>query len=312
MMPLKTQVIVNPESNQGRTKKRWKRIKEALKSFLKEFKTEFTEKPLQAVEISRAAIKEGTELVIGVGGDGTINEIANGFFEMEEPINPETALGIVPSGTGSDFSKSLKIPLGLRNALMVITQAPSNRIDIGKVTYKNHSESEDQRFFFNVSDFGIGGEVVYKMNQERMEKNASSYFKSLISTFMSYSHKKLHISVDGQEIPLDEYMVGAIANGRIFGKGMKVAPEASLDDGLFDLVLVKKMSKLEFFRNVFRIYTGSHLSHPKISLIRGRKIEVSPVEKQETVLIEVDGEQVGSLPATFELLSQRLLVKSHI
>ena len=311
-MPLKTQVIVNPESNQGRTKKRWKRIKEALKSFLKEFKYEFTEKPLQAVEISRSAIKEGIELIVGVGGDGTINEIANGFFEQEKPINPETALGIIPSGTGSDFSKSLHIPLGLRNALRVITQAPSNRIDIGKVTYRNHSASEVDRFFLNVSDFGIGGEVVYKMNQERMEKKASSYFKCLVSTFMSYTNKKLNISVDGEELPVDEYMVGAIANGRIFGKGMKVAPEASLDDGMFDLVLVRKMKKLEFFRNVFRIYMGTHLSHPKISLIRGTKIEVAPTDMEERILIEVDGEQVGSLPSTFEILPQRLLVKSFI
>lgn len=312
MKSFKTQVIVNPESNQGRTKKRWKRIKEALKSFLKEFKCEFTEKPLQAVEISRAAIKEGIELVVGVGGDGTINEIANGFFEEEEPINPETALGIIPSGTGSDFSKSLQIPFGLRNALRVITQAPSNRIDIGKMAFRNHAETFDERLFLNVSDFGIGGEVVHKMNQERLEKKASSYLKCLVSTFVSYKNKNLKICIDGHELPVAEYMVGAIANGRIFGKGMKVAPEASLDDGLFDLILVKKMSKFEFFRNLFRIYTGTHLSHPKISLIRGIKIEVSPTNEREKILIEADGEQVGSLPATFQILPQRLLIKSYI
>lgn len=87
----KTQVIVNPESNKGRTRKKWKHIKEALKIFLKEFKCEFTEKPSQAIEISRAAIKEGTELIVGVGGDGTMNEIANGFYENQKIINPETA-----------------------------------------------------------------------------------------------------------------------------------------------------------------------------------------------------------------------------
>ena len=119
-MFLKTQVIINPESNQGRTKKRWKHIKEALKSFIKEFKYEFTEKPLQAVDISRAAIKDGTELIVGVGGDGTMNEIANGFFEEERPINPEATLGIVPSGTGSDFCRSLNIPLGLNSSYLSV------------------------------------------------------------------------------------------------------------------------------------------------------------------------------------------------
>jgi len=311
-MFLKTQVIVNPESNQGRTKKRWKHIREALKSFIKEFKYEFTEKPLQAAEISRAAIKDGTELIVGVGGDGTMNEIANGFFENERPINPETTLGIVPSGTGSDFCRSLNIPLGLKNAIQVIIQAPSNLIDIGRVKFKDHSDSDKERLFLNVSDFGIGGEVVNRMNQERMKKKASSYFRCLISTFMRYKHKSLMIKIDNKDIPLQDYMIGAISNGRIFGKGMKIAPEASLNDGLFDLVLVKGMKKFEFFRNVYKIYTGTHLSHPKISLIRGSKIEVNPADSEETVLIEVDGEQVGSLPATFEIIPTSLLVKSNL
>ncbi len=311
-MLLKTQVIINPESNQGRTKKRWNHIREILKSFIKEFKYEFTEKPLQASEISRAAIKEGTELIVGVGGDGTMNEIANGFFENQRPINPETRLGIVPSGTGSDFSRSLNIPFGLKNAIQVITQAPSNKIDIGRVKFRNHSDSDEERLFLNVSDFGIGGEVVHRMNQERMEKKASSYLRSLITTFMHYTHKRLRIKLDNEDIPLQEYMVGAISNGRIFGKGMKIAPEASLNDGLFDLVLVKGMTKFEFFRNVYKIYTGTHLSHPKISLLRGKKIDVNPAEQEEKVLIEVDGEQVGSLPATFEVIPTSLLVKSYL
>jgi len=311
-MFLKTQVIINPESNQGRTKKRWEHIKEALKSFIKEFKYEFTEKPLQAVEISRAAIKDGTELIVGVGGDGTMNEIANGFFEDDRPINPETTLSIVPSGTGSDFCRSLNIPLGLKNALQVIKQAPSNMIDIGRVKFKNHSGSDEERLFLNVSDFGIGGEVVHRMNQERMKKKASSYFRSLIMTFLCYKHKRLRIKIDNVDIPLQEYMIGAIANGRIFGKGMKIAPEASLNDGLFDLVLVEGMKKFEFFRNVYKIYAGTHLSHPKISLIRGSKIDIKPADSEETVLIEVDGEQVGSLPATFEIIPTSLLVKSYL
>lgn len=311
-MLLKTQVIVNPESNQGRTKKRWNRIKEALKSFLKEFKYEFTEKPFQAAEISRAAIKEGSELIVGVGGDGTMHEIANGFFEDENPINPETALGIVPSGTGSDFSRSLNIPSGLKNALHVITQAPTNMIDIGRVQFRNHLNKEEERYFLNVSDFGIGGEVVYRMNLEKMEKKATSYLKCLINTFMTYRNKSLRIKIDGTDLPDDVYMVGAISNGRIFGKGMKIAPEASLDDGLFDIVLVKGMKKLEFFRNVFKIYTGTHLSHPKISLIRGKKVEVLPAREEEKILIEADGEQVGSLPATFRVVPSRFQVKSYL
>ena len=151
-----------------------------------------------------------------------------------------------------------------------------------------------------------------RMNQDKLKKKASSYFRSLVSTFMSYKHKNLRIKIDNEDIPVQEYMIGAISNGRIFGKGMKIAPDASLDDGLFDLILVKGMKKFEFFRNVYKIYTGTHLSHPKISHRRGSKIDVNPADSEETVLIEVDGEQVGSLPATFEIIPASLLVKSNI
>lgn len=308
-MLLKTQVIVNPESDKGRTGRRWTYIKESLKNFIKEFKYEFTEKPLQATEISRVAIKEGSELIVGVGGDGTMNEIANGFYEDKRIINPQAALGIVPSGTGCDFTRSLNIPLRLKNALKVVTQAPSSWIDIGRVRFKNHSGEDEERFFLNVADFGIGGEVVRKVNQNRRKRKASSYLRCLFSTFIAYKNKRIRIRIDGQDFPVEEYLVGTVSNGRIFGKGMKIAPQAKLDDGLFDIVLVKEMKTLEFFRNVWRIYTGSHLSHPKISLVRGQKVEAFAETNEEEVLIEIDGEQAGKLPAVFEIIPRGLLVK---
>ncbi|MFW6159774.1 MAG: diacylglycerol/lipid kinase family protein [Acidobacteriota bacterium] len=308
----KPQVIVNPESNRGRTGKRWNHIKEALKVFFKEFTYEFTEKPLQAIEISRSAVKEGVELIVGVGGDGTMNEIVNGFFENKRIINGDASLGIIPSGTGCDFSKSLNIPLGLKHALEVITRTPSSLIDVGRARFKTASGKIDERFFLNVTDFGIGGEVVARMEKNRRERKASSYFKSLMATFFNYKNKHLSLRVDGKELPPQEYMVGAIANGRIFGKGMKVAPHALLDDGFFDLVLVKGMKVFEFLRNVWRIYLGTHLTHPKISLLRAKCIEVLPAIPNEEVLIEVDGEQVGSLPAYFEIIPRTLLVKGTL
>lgn len=308
---LKTQVIVNPESNKGRTRQRWKYIKEGIKVFIKEFKYEFTEKPLQAIEITRDAIKSGSDLIIGVGGDGTMNEIANGFFEDRKIINPEATLGIVPSGTGCDFTKSLNIPSGLKNALKVITQARSALIDIGKVTFKNHSGKDSERFFVNISDFGIGGEVVRNVNQKRMERKATSYLRCLISTMIQYRNKRLRIRINDRELLVDDYLAGVVANGRIFGKGMKIAPRAKLDDGLFDFVLIKAMKFLEFCRHGWKIYTGSHLSVSKISLIRAEKIEALP-EGNEEVLIELDGEQLGKLPAIFEIVPQNFLVKGNL
>jgi YegS/Rv2252/BmrU family lipid kinase len=312
MFRKKTQVIVNPESNQGKTRKRWKQIKEALMAFLSEFKCEFTEKPSQATEISRHAIKEGTELIVGVGGDGTINEIANGFYENLKIINPETKLGILPSGTGCDLSRSLRIPKGYGNAMRVITQNTPSNIDVGRIRFMNHKGQEEDRVFLNITDFGFGGEVVKKMDDQKIDRKASSYLKSVISTFLHYKAKKLRIKVDGQEIPLDEYMIGAVSNGQIFGKGMKIAPEAELDDGVFDLILVKRMKLFEFLRNVLKLYSGTHLSHPKVSMVRGQRIEAFPAVPGERVLIEVDGEQLGCLPADFEIMPKSFPVHAAL
>jgi diacylglycerol kinase (ATP) len=311
-MSLKTQVIVNPESNKGRTRIRWGQIKDALNTFLKEFKYEFTEKPSQAIDISRAAIREGSELIVGVGGDGTINEIANGFFDGRDIINPETIMGIVPSGTGCDFIKSLNIPTNLKKAMQVITQAPSPKIDIGRAKFQTHAGSDAERYFLNVADFGFGGEVLERMNQDRAKRKASSYLKNTLATFFQYKSKRIKLKVDGEEIPREEYLIGAISNGRIFGKGMKIAPNARLDDEFFDIVLVKGMKAWEFLRNVWKLYTGTHLSHPKISLIQGKKIEAIPEDPTENILIEIDGEQVGKLPATFEIVPKSISVKGYV
>ena len=311
-MSLKTQVIVNPESNKGRTRRRWAQIKEALKVFLKEFKYEFTEKPSQAIDISRAAIREGSELIVGVGGDGTMNEIANGFFEGKTLINPKSVMGIVPSGTGCDFIRSLHIPSNLRRAMEVITQAPSPAIDIGIARFRTPGGLEKERYFLNVADFGFGGEVLERMDQTRAKRKAASYLKSALATFMHYKNKRIKIKVDGEEIPQGEYLIGAISNGRIFGKGMKIAPNALLDDELFDVILVRGMKVWEFLRNVWKIYAGTHLSHPKISSIQGKKIEAIAEDPDEKILIEIDGEQVGKLPATFEIVPRALSVKGYV
>jgi len=308
---LKTQVIVNPKSDRGRTGKRWGKIKEALKTFLKEFKYEFTEKPLQATEISRAAIKDGSELIVGIGGDGTVNEIANGFYEGDNYINPQTVLGIVPSGRGSDFSRSLNIAPGLKNALHVITEGPSRSIDIGRIRYLDHSGVDQERFFLNISDFGLGGEVIKRMDQNRLKRKASSYLICTLAAFLHYRNKNVQLRIDDTDLPHGEYLIGAVSNGRIFGKGMKIAPLAKLDDGLFDVVLIKGMKALEFCVNAWRVYAGTHLSHSKITILRGRKIQAIPVKGEDDVLVEVDGEQVGRLPATFDIVNKRIFVKGY-
>lgn len=304
----KTTVIVNPASNHGRTRQRWLEIKEALKSFFKEFKYDFTEKPQQATDLAREALKDGTELLISVGGDGTVNEVANGFFVDNKPINPEATLGIVPSGTGCDLMRSLNIPRNLKNAVRFISEAPDSRIDVGRVTYSTEKGQTDSRYFLNIADFGLGGEVVRKVNEERLKRKASSYIKCLIETMLTFHGHEVSIRVDDREKASGNYLIGAIANGKIFGKGMKIAPEAKLNDRLFDVILVKGLRFLEFCLHGWKLINGSHLSYHKVTMLRGHKVEVFPLTPNP-VLIELDGEQVGKLPASFEIIPAALQVK---
>ncbi|MBC7364365.1 MAG: diacylglycerol kinase family lipid kinase [Candidatus Aminicenantes bacterium] len=304
----KTTVIVNPASNHGQTRHRWLEIKEALKSFFKEFRYDFTEKPLQATDLAREALKEGTELLIGVGGDGTVNEIANGFFEDNKPINPEATLGIVPSGTGCDLMRSLNIPKKLKNAVRFISEAPNSLIDIGRVNYLAEGGKIESRYFLNIADFGLGGEVVRRVTEERLKRKASSYVKCLIETMLTFKGHEVSLKVDDQEKAAGTYLIGAVANGKVFGKGMKIAPKARLNDSLFDIILVKGLKFLEFCLQGWKLINGSHLSYHKVSMLRGQKVEVFPLTPSP-VLIELDGEQVGTLPASFEIIPASLQVK---
>ncbi len=311
MRRLKTQVIVNPESAKGMTRRRWGHIREGIRHFISEFRYEFTEKPLHAIEIARSAIKDGTELVIGVGGDGTMNEIANGFFDGAALINPAAKLGILPSGTGCDLTRSLNIPKRLKDAMEVITQGPAQIIDVGQVTFRTPDGGTLKRYFLNVADFGIGGEVVHKVNTRRLERKASSYVRCLVSTMIHFKNKRVRIRVDGRELPGGEYLIGAVANGRVFGKGMKVAPDARLDDGLFDAVLVKGMKFMEFCRHGWRLMNGTHVRYSKVEVVRARRVEAYP-EDDEPILLELDGEQLGSLPAVFEIVPRSLPVIGYL
>ena len=309
---LKTQVIVNPASAKGETRKRWGQIREGLRHFIQEYKIEFTERPFQAIDIARSSLRDGTELIIGVGGDGTLNEIANGFYDGEKPINADATLGIVPSGSGCDLTRSLKIPIHLKGAMTVLQDAGPVPIDIGKVSFRATDGSTTKRYFLNVADFGLGGEVIREVNRRRLERRAASYVKCLVSTVIHYRNKKVRIRIDGRDLPREEYMIGAIANGRVFGKGMKIAPQARLDDGLFDAVLVKGMKLFEFCRQGWKLINGSHLGYRKVQLIRGRRVEAVPEDTEEPILLEMDGEQLGSLPAVFELVPRGLLVKGYL
>lgn len=302
----KVHVIVNPFSARGKTGQRWDVLKEVLHFYFKEFKYVFTEKPNQATHIARELLNDGFDLIIGVGGDGTLNEITNGFFRKDshKAVNQDAALGIIPSGTGSDFVRFLRIPREFKQSVALIKDSGVRKIDVGKLTFMSPGIDEPVRYFINVADFGLGAEVLRNITEIPPEKrNALFYYKGLLSTIKTYDAKKVRVVVDNKEIISDRFLIGAVANGRIFGGGMQVAPEAEPDDGLFDLVLVENMKRFEIIRNSRHLYTGKLHKHPKVRVIRARNIKVYPVD-DKPVFIEFDGEVGMSIPAEFQVMEK--------
>lgn len=300
----KVHVIVNPFSARGQTEKKWELIKLAIKAHFREFKYVFTEKPRQATEIARGLIKAGFDLIIGVGGDGTLNEISSGFFSdySGKAINQDAALGIIPSGTGSDFIRFMKVPREFEKSAALIKNSKNKKIDIGKITYSGANAKE--QYFINVADFGLGAEVIKKIsNVQASRRGALTYYRGLLTTLLNYRSKTVTLTVDGRQQLQGEYLIGAVANGRIFGGGMIIAPQAEADDGYFDLVLIESMKKLEILTNSRLLYSGAIAKNPKVHILKARNIKV---ESPDEVHIEYDGEMGEKLPAEFSIIEKAL------
>jgi diacylglycerol kinase (ATP) len=306
----KVHVIVNPFSARGKTGKRWNDIKEVINHYFKEFKYIFTEKPRQATEIARDLLTQGFDLLIGVGGDGTLNEITNGYFHKNthQTINGEASLGIIPSGTGSDFIRFLRIPREFNRSVALIKNSGIRKIDVGKITYKSSAAEETSRYFINVASFGLGAEVVRNLYAIPAGKRGPlSYYMGMLSTIRTYQSKRVKVVVDDSEEISDRFLIGAVANGRIFGGGMMIAPEAEADDGYFDLVLARDMKKLEIVKNSRLLYTGKISKHPKVMVKKVRNIKVYPAEDEnEAVNIEYDGEVGEAIPVEFQIIERRV------
>ncbi len=300
----KVHIIVNPFSARGRTGRRWNDIRDAIRSVFREFKFVFTDGPRQATTIVRSLLADGYDLIIGVGGDGTLNEIANGFFRHDggAAINDDAALAIIPSGTGSDFIRFMKIPSDFRRSARQIRDARKRRIDVGRITFTPPGGPPRVHHFVNVADFGLGAEVIRRIGQlDPARRGPFTYYRGLLSTIFGFHAPRVDIVLDQGERLSGRYLIGAVANGPIFGGGMVIAPGARPDDGLLDLVLVEDMRPLQIIGASPRLYNGSIAAHPKVSIRRAKRIHV---RADAQTRIEYDGELGDCLPAEFAVVER--------
>lgn len=298
-------VIVNPASGGGSTGKRWERLAGTLLAAGLKFETALTTRPAEATEIARRGIREGRRIIAAAGGDGTLNEVANGFFANGEPIPTETALALVPLGTGGDFRRTFDLPQGAARVAGLLVRGQTRVIDAGRARYRGHAGGEEVRAFVNIADAGIGGEVVDLVNRSSKRLGGDlTFMLASVRSLLAWRNKPMSVDVDGEKRELKAQQVVA-ANCRYFGSGMHVAPMADPSDGLLDFLLIGDLGVMENVRGLSKIKAGRHLEdgNPKWEVLRGRRLEVSSPER---VRVDLDGEQPGFLPASFEVVPAAL------
>ncbi len=316
-MPNLPLVIVNPASAGGRTKAVWPAMASDLRTHFGAFNCALTKAAGDGRRIAAREAACGREFIIACGGDGTISEVVNGILESGAQ---DVELGILPSGTGGDFRRTLRIPTRAADAALALRRGEqaTNYIDVGRVTYHTARGEQEARYFVNVASIGMGSRVV-----ERVESSSSwlpvngstalggnlAYATAAAQTVLSFTKPEVSIQIDDKPPRRFRILNLCVANARYFGGGMKIAPEAKLNDGLLDVVVVGDLSAATVFANAYRLYLGTHLGMQQVAHTRAERITVCPAAKNRVVSIEVDGELAGHLPATFEILPRALKIR---
>ena len=308
-------VIINPESASGETRKAWPGIASELSSHFGGFKPAFTERQGHARELAAEAARKGNTLIIACGGDGTISEVANGILLSGK----DAELGILPSGTGGDFRRTLGISANSRDAARVLKGGKTRRIDVGRVTFHTEKGEKETRYFIGVASFGMSAEIIERVKENQPQwlpaaapawlRGRLAFGSSMLLTALQSPATRVVVQLDEHH---EKHLTVAnlcIANARYFGGGMKIAPGAKMNDGKFDVVTVGDLGALKIFTNAPRLYLGSHLSMNEVGHALAEKVTARAADKAAIVPLEVDGELPGRLPATFQVLHQALLVR---
>ena len=300
--------IVNPNSASGTTGDQWPTMEKALKPTFPDHHFALTNGPGDATSLAHKALREGIQRIVVVGGDGTINETINGFFEGETLINPDAELGLISSGTGGDFRKTFGLSNTLEDAIAVLQRGRTRAVDVGRISLMGFDGKPLMRHFNNIASFGMSGTIMVKVNNARFTKRISgtlAFYWATLSTMIGWKNDKIHLTVEGG---FNGEMIANtvhVANGEYSGSGMHFAPMAKPDDGIFDVVVLGDFRFHHLLTSSSMLYNGTHVDHPLVQILKGRKISARSTEGRD-IFLEVDGETPGKLPATFEAIPKAI------
>lgn len=299
-------IIVNPKSGRGLTEQKWASITVRLRRHLGAFDTQFTAGVGDGIRIAEEEARRGRRRIIAMGGDGTISEVVTGILKS----GTDAEFGVLPRGTGGDFRRSLDLPADLEEAARKIVEGKPHPMDVGRIQYLDHEGGDFVRYFVNSASFGASGKVAGEANRSSKRLGGTiTFLKATLKTTLTYDNPDVYLTVDDGERARMRVITVFVANGRYTGGGMKVAPAAKLNDGLLDVVTVGDFKVPEILVKSHHLYSGTHLKLDKVSFTRAKKVYAEPAHPEEHVLLEVDGETPGRLPATFDILPNALSIR---
>jgi diacylglycerol kinase (ATP) len=333
-----TAIVVNPNSASGLTGKNWDNLYVMIKRlFGDNSEIAFTEKSGDGTNLTRNFLKKGCKKIVAIGGDGTINEVANGFFEEDiqihgsnseynnkgndsfltqavfKPINSAAVMAVFPCGTRNVLVKSLDLPADFAECCQNFETYKLQKVDVISVkatNIENHSKTA-MRIYLNAAEIGIGAEVIDKARKVRnvVNNRLISTVTGLVTTVPTYESNLCEISIDdGHDTILTKMTMGIVANGKFLGGGFKAAPKANVFDGLLDVVILKESSSLEMIENFLNIKDGDYTNEGDIFYRQAKKVSIKSKENRD-ITVTIDGEPIGILPATFEVLQNVLTIQ---
>lgn len=305
---MRTFFVVNPASANGTTGKLWVKLAATIARSLRDFGVAFTRGPNDAVEMTRKALEAKYECIVAVGGDGTINEVANGFLRDGVVINPAAALGLLPRGTGGDFRRNFDWHYNFEAAVERLKTPETRPLDVGLVTFRGHDGQMVHRYFVNVASFGISGMVAGTVNSTtKILGGRASFAIASLKALSTYRDRTVQLTIDSAPAETLSVTSVAIANGKYFGGGMKVAPDADLSDGKFDVTIWSGYGLSDFIFRNRGVYSGAHITWSGTRNLRATSVRAT---SDDHVLIDVDGEQLGTLPIEARIIPGALRLKA--
>ena len=236
-----------------------------------------------------------------IGGDGTVNEVVQGIAGLEG-----VELAVIPRGTGWDFVRTYEIPKGFDDAVAVARDGSTRTIDLGRARYRSWEGTEQEAYFANIASAGMSGAIAKRANDTTKALGGkASYLWATFAVFARWQNGEVNVTVDGERRSGRMHDV-VVANGRYFGGGMMICPEAEPDDGLFDVLTIGDLTKRDLLLTLPKTYRGKHLPHPKAEVLRGASVEI---DAPAPLPVEFDGEQPGTTPVRFEVVAQALRLR---